>query len=97
MDFDINEMKIPIEKDGKIIECDMLFSFLAEKRKKVFIGYTDHSMKDGREMMYIGSIDLNNDIESLEPVTDPEELELVNEFLIEVDKEVNSGGGDSYE
>ncbi len=94
MNFDIDNDKIQIEKDGKLVDCDMLFSFLDKDVKKVFFGYTDHSMKDGREMLYISSLDMDkadvdNPLECLEKVTDPKELEIVGNFLNNIDEEVN--------
>ena len=42
MDFDIENEKVQIEKDGKVIECDVLFTFDSEETMKCYIGYTDH-------------------------------------------------------
>ena len=43
MEFDINDEKIQIEKNGKIVDCDVLFTFDSEDTMKSYIGYTDHS------------------------------------------------------
>ena len=95
MEFDINKEKIQIEKDGKLVDCDMLFSFFSEDVNKIFFGYTDHSMKDGREMMYISAVNMdkadeNNPLDGLEKVTDQKDLEIVGNFLNNLDKEINS-------
>ena len=98
MEFDINKEKIQIEKDGKLVECDMLFSFPSTEVHKVFFGYTDHSKKDGREMMYISALNMDkldedNPLDCIEQVTDQRDLEIVSEFLNDLDKEVNSQEG----
>ena len=43
MEFDINNEKIQIEKNGKTIDCDVLFTFDSEDTMKSYVGYTDHS------------------------------------------------------
>ena len=42
--FDIENEKVTIDKDGIITECDVLFSFDSEDTGKAYIGYTDHSI-----------------------------------------------------
>ena len=57
MDFDIDKEKVQIEKDGKIIECDILFTFDSEDTMKSYIGYTDHSIaKNGRKNIYVSAV-----------------------------------------
>ena len=56
MDFDIDNEKIQIEKDGKMVDCDILFTFDSEDTMKAYIGYTDHSIApNGRKNIYISS------------------------------------------
>ena len=35
---------ITIEKDGKEVECDVLFTFDSEDTLKTYIGYTDNTI-----------------------------------------------------
>jgi uncharacterized protein YrzB (UPF0473 family) len=80
--------KITIEKDGKEIECDILFTFDCEDTKKSYIGYTDNEIApNGRKTIYVSSYDpLKEEIE-LEDITDSRELEMVNDVLIQIDNE----------
>ena len=36
--------KITIMKNGKEVECDILFTFDNDELQKQYVGYTDHSM-----------------------------------------------------
>ena len=42
MEYLENEEKIVILKDGKEVECDVLFTFDSEDTGKTYFGYTDH-------------------------------------------------------
>lgn len=81
---------VTIIKDGKEVECEILFTFENEKFRKLYIGYTDHSRDEtNRENIYYGAIRVDIDYDklgynSLEPVTNPEEVELVQEVLNEI-------------
>ena len=56
MEFDINSETIQIEKNGKIIDCDVLFTFDSEDTMKNYIGYTDHSFgKNGRKNIFVSA------------------------------------------
>ena len=91
MDFDINKDKIPMEKDGKIVECDILFTFDSEDTMKSYVGYTDHSIgNNGRKNIYVSAINPFNPKAELEDITDPKELEMINDVLIEIDESVNN-------
>ena len=84
--------KIIIEKDGKKVECDLLFSFDSDDYSKTFIGYTDHSKTyNGAENIYISAIDIIKGTGKPEPVTDPDEIALVNEFMEQMIKEIKAG------
>ena len=91
MDFDIDNEKVQIEKDGKVIECDVLFTFDSEETMKCYIGYTDHSVgANGRKNIYVSSYDpLKPKLES-ENITDERELAMVNEVLQQLDAEANA-------
>ena len=50
MDYDFGNEKIQIEKDGKTVDCDILFTFDCEQTMKSYIGYTDNSIaENGRK------------------------------------------------
>ena len=88
MEFDINNEKIQIEKNGKTIDCDVLFTFDSEDTGKAYIGYTDHSIAaNGRKNIFVSAYNpLKAKIE-LEDITDERELKMVSEVLNQIDKE----------
>ena len=90
MDFelDLDNEKIQVEKDGKMVECDVLFTFDSEDTMKSYIGYTDHSIaENGRKNIYVSSFSPFQNEWKLEDITDEAELEMVNDVLIKIDEE----------
>ena len=80
--------KIIIEKRGKQVECDILFTFDSEDTGKVYVGYSDHSIaSNGRKNIYVSSYDPIIGINSLEDITDERELAMVRQVLAQIDKE----------
>ena len=80
--------KIIIEKHGKQVECDILFTFDSEDTGKVYVGYSDHSIaSNGRKNVYVSSYDPIMGINSLEDITDERELAMVRQVLAQIDKE----------
>lgn len=80
--------KIIIEKHGKQVECDILFTFDSEDTGKVYVGYSDHSIaSNGRKNVYVSSYDPIMGIDSLEDITDERELAMVRQVLAQIDKE----------
>ncbi len=91
MDFDINNEKVQMEKDGQIIDCDILFTFDSEDTMKSYIGYTDHSIaSNGRKNIYVSSYDPLKPGFVLENITDKKELQMIQEVLQKFDAEANS-------
>ena len=88
MNFDISKEKIELEKDGKLLECDVLFTFNSLETKKSYIGYTDKIVaSNGRRNIYISSFDpLKNYIE-LENIEDEKELNMVYNVLQQLDND----------
>ena len=88
MEFDINNEKIQIEKNGKTIDCDVLFTFDSEDTMKSYVGYTDHSFgSNGRKNIFVSAYNpLKAKIE-LEDITDERELKMVSEVLNQIDIE----------
>ena len=80
--------KIIIEKHGKQVECDILFTFDSEDTGKVYVGYSDHSIaSNGRKNVYVSSYDPIMGIDSLEDITDERELAMVRQVIAQIDKE----------
>lgn len=85
MDFDINEEKVRVERNGKVIECDILFTFDSEDTMKSYVGYTDHSIaSNGRKNIYVSSYNPLLENKELEEVTDERELEMIQEVLEQI-------------
>jgi len=88
MDFDINKEKIEIEKDGKKIVYDILFTFDCEDTMKSYIGYTDNVVDDnGRKNIYVSSYNPLKLNMELEDITDQRELQMVKEVMEKIEKE----------
>lgn len=84
--IDIENEKVTIEKDGKITECDVLFTFDSEDTGKVYVGYTDHSIAaNGRKNIYVSSYDPLDSDGTLQDITDERELAMINDVLLEID------------
>lgn len=80
--------KLVILKDGKEVECDILFTFDSEDTGKSYIGYTDHSIaSNGRKNIFVSSFDPIIGTGSFEDITDPRELEMVQDVLMQIDEE----------
>ena len=88
--MDLKNEKIEMEKNGKKVFCDILFTFDSEETLKCYVGYTDHSIgKNGRKNIYVSCYNplvLNG---KLEDITDEDELRMVNEVLIRLDEQAN--------
>lgn len=80
--------KITVLKEGKELECDVLFSFDCEENGKRYLGYTDNSYSNnGRKNIYISSYDPVAGSGVLNSLTDDNELSLVQEILTKIDEE----------
>ena len=82
MEFDMNKEKITIEKNGKTVECDVLFTFDSEDTMRSYVGYTNHSVaSNGRKNIFVSAFNPFLKNAKLEDVKDPRELEMVQEVL----------------
>ena len=87
MNLDLKNEKIKLEKDGKEVDCDILFTFDCEANKKSYVGYTDHSITNGRKNIYVSSFNPLSEVLELEDITDKKELDMVNDVLMKLDQE----------
>ena len=84
---EIESQKITIEKNGKEVECDLLFTFDSEDTGKAYMAYTDYSKdEEGRNNIYVQSYDPV--FERIENVTDPRELAMVDDVIKEIRNEI---------
>ena len=87
MNLDLEKDKIQLEKDGKTVDCDILFTFDCEQNKKSYVGYSDNSYTNGRKNIYVSSYNpLSVELE-LEDITDNREQNMINEVLMTLDQE----------
>ncbi len=76
---------ITIIKDGKEVECEILFTFENDELKKQYIGYTDHSLgENGRKNIYVSSYNPLLGTDKLEDITTQEELDMVKDVLSQI-------------
>ena len=89
-DFDAENEKIAMIKDGIEIECNVLFTFNSDDTKRSYVGFTDNTIaSNGRKNIYVQSFDpLASEIK-FENITNEDELEMLNEFLIQIDESSN--------
>ena len=88
MKTDVDQGKVQLIRDGKTIECDILFTFDSEDTMKSYVGYTDHSIaSNGRKNIYVSSFDPFKPKLELEDITDNLELQMINEVLMQFDED----------
>lgn len=88
MDLDLENEKIRMEKDGKVIECDILFTFDCEDTMKSYVGYTDNTIaSNGRKNMYVSAFNPFSKKLELENITDERELSMISDVLKQFDEE----------
>ena len=80
--------KIVISKQGKEVECDILFTFDSEDTGKGYVGYTDHSIgANGRKNIYVSAFDPILGMNALENITDEREIAMVRDVLAQIDEQ----------
>ena len=87
MEFDIENEKVLMEKDGRTVECDVLFTFDCEDTLKSYVGYTDNDIaSNGRKNIYVSSYNPLGSVVTLESITDTKELDMINDVLQQIEK-----------
>lgn len=77
----MEELKIKLlEESGKLVEHKLLFTFECEELGKSYIAYEGNS----QEEICVASYNPEEDLNKLEPVTDPEELKMAQDVLNEI-------------
>lgn len=80
--------KIVVNKHGKEVECDILFTFDSEDTGKAYVGYSDHSLgANGRKNIYVSAYDPIIGMNGLEDITDEKELAMVRDVLAQIDSQ----------
>ena len=74
-----------LDDSGNLVEHNILFTFECEELGKNYIAYDGNEKgKDGAQVICVASYDPNVDLNKLEPVTDAEELKMVNDVLNQI-------------
>ncbi|MBQ3307268.1 MAG: DUF1292 domain-containing protein [Bacilli bacterium] len=88
MENNLKDEKILMEKNGKEVECDVLFTFDSLDTMKSYVAYTDNTIgKNMRKNIFISSYNPFGTKLELEDVTDKKELEMINDVLLKIDQE----------
>lgn len=84
----MDEQKLQLERNGKVVDCDILFTFNSDDTMRSYIGYTDHSIaKNGRKNIFVCSYDPFDPEVHLENITDKREQAMVHDVLQQIYKE----------
>ena len=78
------------DKNGKKIDCEILFTFESEDTNKKYIVYTDNEQdKDGMIKTYASIYEENGKELKLTPITDDKEWNLVEKLIDQAADEIN--------
>lgn len=72
-----------LDEKGNLIERNILFTFECEELGKSYVAYEGNVKQE----ICVASYDPNFDLNKLEPVTDEEELKMVNDVLNQIMEE----------
>lgn len=74
-----------LDENGNLVEHNILFTFECEELGKSYIVYDGNPIgSEGEQIICVVSYDPNVDLNKLEPVTDPEELKMVNDVINQI-------------
>ena len=74
-----------LDDNGKLVEHNVLFTFECEELGKNYIAYDGNAIgSDEDQTICVASYDPNVDLNKLEPVTDLEELKMVNDVINQI-------------
>ena len=92
MKFINSDKTIKISRNGIVKDYDVLFTFNSPSNNRLYIGYTDDSVGiNGRKNIYVSSYDEKSKDNNYYPITDIDELKIINEVLQSIDMEVQGG------
>ena len=74
-----------LDDNGNLVEHNILFTFECEELGKSYIAYDGNPAgKEGEQIICVASYDPEVDLNKLEPVTEPEELKMVNDVINQI-------------
>ena len=88
-----NTFKV-IDKDGKEIEFEILFTFESDETNKNYMVYTDNTTDDeGNTKVYASIYDPKEENPKLLPIETDKEWKIIETILDEIQKKVTEGDG----
>ena len=86
--MDDNKTFTVVNKEGKEITCEALFTFESDETKKSYIVYTDNTKdKDGNIKVYASIYDPNDENNELMPIETEREWKIVETILDSIQEE----------
>ncbi len=77
-----------VDKDGKEIECEVLFTFESDETKKNYIVYTDNSKdEEGNVKVYASIYNPNRENTELMPIETDREWKVIETILDTIQEE----------
>lgn len=74
-----------LDDNGNLVEHNILFTFECEELGKNYIAYDGNAIgSDEEQVICVASYDPNVDLNKLEPVTESEELKMVNDVINQI-------------
>ena len=87
---DLDNKKVRVQKNNRLVEYDILFTFDSTDTKKFYIGYTNHTFsEDGRKKIYLSAYNPMKLGTELENITDENEIKMVRDVLNDINKAAN--------
>ncbi|MDO5568622.1 MAG: DUF1292 domain-containing protein [bacterium] len=76
-----NSFKV-IDKEGKEVKYDVLFTFESDETNKNYIVYTDNALDEkGNIKVYASTFEPNSDVNELKPIETNREWEIIEAIL----------------
>ena len=94
MENDLNFVKT-VDKDGKEVLCDVLFTFDSEETGKSYIVYTDNTKdENGKVRVYASIYNPNDPKTKLEDIKTEKEWKVIDTILQTLQEEMSTPNGE---
>ena len=78
-----------MDENGKIIECDILYTFDSMETGKSYVVYTDNSKdENGNINVFASTYDPNNDEAGISPIETEQEWKVVETILLTLQEDI---------
>ncbi len=80
------------DEEGKIVECEVLFTFESEETNKNYMVYTDYTKDDkGNTKVYASIYDPKDEDPILQPIETEKEWKIIETILEQIQSEMLEG------